>query len=759
MSASEGAVLVHAIGGGDLGVPGAATLSGITPDYEGLPGAEGKTRRPLRKVFEGLAEAGIPLSGVVFLGTTTPLAAGSTLAVHAARMRRRLTSESGLCGSRFPPAAVHVVEIGEPGMRSTADALAVWIETHDPGEVLVTTGSGALSLSTGAVCAVLGARLPVRVLHIDRPREPYSLQRPRDKTAHLDAWLVRHRFWDALGELDEENRGLWRLLAERQAGLTTKATALAGAEAAAEWRERYGVTKGNLGKFRDRTATLQAALFERLGRGEAADYGTLRAWYADTLDKLSAREELSPNTKAVVTRLVSDLRSRAGGKGDLTGLLRMAMRDLRGDITSDCAAMIKDAELTDLYGRAATHQAHLWPAPLAPGHLSPTLTAAADRWESKDDQGVKLIQRTGRVSWPVLGSGDILALLAVGIGDPARDGDDLRAIHTVLTESRLRQKGLLRRGEVRLRLLASPEATLRAHRLARAAQRWEADIRVVDDVRGDLHEVRDVVVNALAAEAAPTGRGGSGSLRDVDEVVLVLNPGPPMTNYGMVAAGVEWSLQAACPLWLTELGRAGPDRIELRSGKPVLARLGLDHMLAQLAAGAVRRLDLRTAQRLVDRGSDALRAVLPDLQILERYLFAAWVDVRDWSENHDKGARRRLSLIAKVCGELPVPAAYLAVESLRPGLFTWRRWEEKRIECPALKELATLANGSLQGHALDRRSRGARGPRHQPNVRDVLIDAIKELGGPRPEDDDLVRRHQSLLRSLDRIFHGPVDGR
>ncbi|WP_143020168.1 hypothetical protein [Sinosporangium album] len=726
---------MHAIGGGDLGIPGAVHFSIAVPDYEGASDAVGKERRPLRKVFDGLAKAEIPPAGVVLLGTTTPsVPGGPTLARCAAEIRERLVSDSGLCGARFDASAVAVVEIDDRGLRATNRALAPWLLARRPEELLVTTGSGALSLSMGAVCAGLEAGIPVRILHIDRASLPYSLDGPRDMEAHLDAWLVRHRFWDALRELDEEKAEVWRLLAERQAG------GVAVPKERAVRLAALGVDEGKVGKLRERTETMRAALFERLGRGEAADYGLLRAWYVETLDGLRKRENLSPETQTVVSRLVAELRNRAGGVGNLSGRLQIAMHDLKCDITSACAAMVKDEKLTDLYRHAASHRAHLTPELQVPGHLPPTLVSAADRWE-KGDQGVNLIKRLGRTPWPALGSGDVLGLLAVGMGRPGREVDDLRAAKAVLGQLALRRDRLLRQGVVRLRLLASPEVGRRAHDLAREIAGGGADIKVIDGVEGDLYAVRDHVVEALSSEAAPTGRTGSGSLRDVDELVLVLNPGPPMTNYGMVAAGVDWSLRAACPLWLTELGRDSEGHPELWHGDPVLARLGLDSVLARLAAGAVRRLDLRTAQRLVERGSDALRELLPDLRRFEADVFAR----DEWGIGREKVARRRLMLIDEVCADLPVPSAYLAVESLRPGLFPWQKWREKRAESPALDELAVLANKSLHGHAMDRRPDGKYRPLDVDKIRALLHQAVCELGGPRPDDDELITRYKSLM--------------
>ncbi|MFI6802167.1 hypothetical protein [Streptosporangium canum] len=721
----------------------------MVPDFEGDPGATGKDRRPLRKLFEGLVAARIPISLIVLLGTTGPDGPGGTaLADQADGIRARLVSETGLCGARFDPDAVSVVRIDAPTMRDASEALSRWLVGRDPEDILISCGSGAFALSAGALCAALEARRPVRIVHLDSPDQPYSLERPHEVDAHLEAWLLRHRFWDALAEMDPENRTLWSLLAARQAGDTTSATAL---------RDRSssplgsGLTRGHLGKFTELWPTAQAALFERSGRREVVDYGLARAWFSTQLRKSFDREkkELSIRTGQELGRLVAALGSRGDGEGGLAGKIRMTARTVVTDLDSACVKMIKDASLVDLYTAASTHSAD----PPA-GPLPPTLLSAADRWEH-DDQGVKLVAGTGRTGWPVLGSGDVLGLLAVGLHGEGRDAEDRRAVRAVLGELRRRRDLLLRLGVLRLRLLASEETAERARRLAGWAVAGEgADVRVIEGVSGDIEAIRDTVITALDAEATPTGKTGSCSLRDVDEMVLVLNPGPPMTNYGMIAAGVEWSLTAACPLRMTELTRRKSDGApELRSGHPVLARLGADRLLAGLAVSAVRRLDLRTARRLIERGSDLLRGVLPELAELENGFLGAGAEVRGERERRAV-AQRRLLLVAEVCRDHPVPAAYLAVEALRPRLFAWETWKRLCDEVPALRELRKLANESVQGHALDRQERRSsrRGGGDHVDVCELLRQAVQQLGDTATADDALIIRHKTLIDALGGIY-------
>ncbi|MFJ2034273.1 hypothetical protein [Streptosporangium sp. NPDC087985] len=738
---------MHAVGGGDLGAPGVRSFP-ENPDFEGDPAAVGKDRRPLRKIFEGLASAKIPVSLVVLLGTTNATGPGGrTLAEYAEEIRARLISEPGLCGARFDPDAVVVVRIDAPTTRGTSETLSRWFTSRHPQDILISCGSGAFALSAGALCAALEARRPARIVSIDSSHQPYALERPRDMEVHLEAWLLRHRFWDALAEVDPGNRLRWDLLAARQAGDTAPATAL---------RERStsylasGLTSGQIGKFTELWPTAQAALFERSGRGEPADYGLMRAWFSNRLRKVFEQEQgkLSAMTRGEIGRLVTALGNRGDGEGNLAGKIRATGHAVTSDLDCACVQMIKDASLVELYTAASTHSAK----PL-PGPLPPTLLRAADRWE-KDDQGVKLVAGAGRTGWPVLGSGDVLGLMAVGLGREGRDAEDRQAVRAVLGELRGRRGLLLRRGAVRLRLLASEETAERAHRLAGwAVAGGDADVRVVEGVRGGLEPIRDAVVAALAAEAEPTGKTGSGSLRDVDEVVLVLGPGPPMTNYGMIAAGVEWSLTAACPLRMTELFRVADGQSEVRGGQPVLARLGADRMLAKLASSAVRRLDLRTAHRLIERGSGRLRGALPWVAELEDGFLGAGGEIRVERERLAV-ARRRLLLVAEVRRDHPVPAAYLAVEALRPAFFTWKSWKVLCDATPALRELGKLANESVQGHALDRQGRwnSHRGAGNPVDVSSLLRQAVQQLGGPDKGDDELIVRHKSVIDALEVIY-------
>jgi hypothetical protein len=778
-----GAVLVHAIGGGDLGCPGARDWDGLFPRLDDDPGATGKQRRPLRKLLEGLRAARRPVSVVVLLGTTVPPGPGDrSFAEWADEVRKRLVSEAGLYGMRFDPAAVFVVRVEALTMRSASAALRRWFAAHPCEQVLISCGSGAYTLSSGALCAAIEAHRPAEIVHIDAPATPHLVDRRSlgrgGADGHLQAWLVRHRFWDAMAEVDPDHGLTWRLLAARQAGDVELARSLQGESADTGGS---AMRKGRLDKLAAPWPTAQAALFERVSRGEAADHGLFRAWFTHHLATLFGKDQddLDPATRSTVARLIDDLSDRNEGRGRLSGRIRATAREVADvGVGTATVRMLRDQPLLDLYTASANH-AYLSgvagrtdPEPGRPsgaamsGPLPRTLVTEAHRWESVD-LGVALVAETGKTAWPVLGSGDVLGMVAVGLPREGRDADDYLALAAVLATLRQRQRTLPHAGSVRLRLVASPQARDRAEALAAWAREHQAgaDVAVIGGVSGDLAQVRDAIIAALHGEPTPTGRTGSGSLRDVDEVVLVLNPGPPMTNYGMIAAAVEWSLTAACPLEVTELARNDRGTPTVLGGRPLFARLGADELLAHLASSAVRHLDLRTARRLVERGSGRLRSVLPGLDRLESELYGpapAAAGAGHGERGSRAAARQRLLLVAETCRAYQGLAAYLAVSALRPGLYTWQAWKGLCASHSSLGRLAGRANLAVQGHALDRerarrvesgprrrRSPGASG--HHEDVRTLLLAAVRELGGPAKGDTALIYRHKTLMEALEAV--------
>ncbi|MCD0449397.1 hypothetical protein LO762_09365 [Actinocorallia sp. API 0066] len=99
-------LLLHPIGGGDLGLPPPARPA----DRDG--GATPVPRlRPLEKIFAGLAEAGVAISGLTLLSTVNVHRPGTeSFAEQGRRLRDGLCGEHGMFGRAFAPGQVRAVE-------------------------------------------------------------------------------------------------------------------------------------------------------------------------------------------------------------------------------------------------------------------------------------------------------------------------------------------------------------------------------------------------------------------------------------------------------------------------------------------------------------------------------------------------------------------------------------------------------------------------------------------------------------------------
>lgn len=746
-------VLIHAVGGGDCGFAAALNFTGRQPDYEGDPGAAGTDRRPLRKIFEGLALAGERLEGIVLIGTTNEHRPGDRpFIAYAQEMAQRLTDPAGLCGRRLGPTCVSTVPVTQPTTTAVGHALSELLRELAPAECLVSCGSGSYSLSVGALLAVIEAGFPVRLVHVDRAHQPYEIATARHGQHHLKRWLVRHRFWDQLAPLDPDHRLVWELLAARQRADCGPAVRLVTSDA------QSALPRGKIAKLAEQWPAVQAATFERIGRGEAVDHALLRTWFDERFSRLYGHERerlravLPPRALEPLERLASGFEG-SGANGYLT-----AARELPPTGTTDSRVVrtLRDPELMDMYLAARTHAAHLRPDDPRP--LPYTIVEAADRFEH-DDVARDLVAQTGFTTWPVLGSGDVLVLIGVGLPRDGRDEDDRHALRAVLDHAWTRSGRLLRRGRIRLRLLAGTETTARARALLTWAQPLldgiggEADVITSLPVGPDaIDDLRRQVLARLRSGPGPTGMSGSGSLRDVDDILLVLSPGTAAANYGMIAAGIDWALEAACPFTITELARVHGGPPELRTGQSSLCRLGIDGVLAHLAAGALRRLDLRTVIRLLALGSAGLAEALRDVRrfAAETMGPGQFMSVQD----RDRHAHARLGLVAHVLGDHPELAAYVAVESVRPALFSFEAWGVLARTDSAARTLTRIRDASPCCHLFDRRraKRGGR-PRPQANVRGLLGQLMTRL---QRSDGALIAEYERLLAMLH--AHSPYTG-
>ncbi len=721
-------LLFHPLGAGDLGFPPRSRA--IAPaDLEGDPEATGLERRPLRKIFT----SGVEVDAVVLLATVNAHRPGAaTFAEYGRLLRDGLCSPHGMFGRRFSPENVRVVEVAEPTTRHCAGPAAMALAHFAPRECLVTSGSGSYALGAAALLAALEAGIAVSLLPVDDAATPYRLEDLITSAGALRNWLLRHRFWAELAQYDPAGADVWRLLDARQHADVSLARR-------ARREGVRGLSDGQVEKLAELWPSVQAAFFERAARGEAIDQSLLRAWYVRHLAGRLERERdtLPAPMRTLVSGLVEKLTVRDPRQGCGT-LLRQAGQRIPAAETGQCAEILRDHRLTQFYADAATHTAHLREQRLG---LPTTVIDQAKVWE-RGDLAVDLLKSRGMTPWPVLGSGDVLVLMGVGVGgEDTPDMQGKQALSEVLDWVERHRDNP---GRIRLRLLASAQTTDRAEALA-AWARTHAEAETIRPLPvADVARAGDEIHRALQSAGSPTGRSESGSLRDVDEIVLVINPGKPGIGNAMIAAGIVWSLTAACPLRVVELTRDQGVRPVARDGGRVLRRLGPDPVLAELAGCALRRLDLRTAWTLLGHGSSALDPMRESVDDLHRELYAGAA-----ADRRRESARQRLTLIARVLGDQPWPACHLAVEALRPGLFDWSAWSAVTVRSPALKELERLRNASPYAHLLDRvrqRRQQCVEPPSPDVVRALLARAVNDLGGV---DDAIFLRYQRLCRELE----------
>lgn len=760
----EAPLLIHPIGGGDLGWPPMST-SPAPIDFHGGP----DDRRPLHKVFDGLTETGTEISGVILVATTnTHGPSMQPFTEHAQRMRTLLCSADGLCGRNLPEDRVHIVEVAQPTVRHSVGPMKRALATLAPNDCILTSGAGSYAIGAGVLLAGIEIGVPMTLLPVDAPSAAYRLAdliQPHDT---LHNWLLRHRFWDELAAIDPPNADIWRLLAARQrADISLAEATTAGS----------GLGKGHLGKLAELWPTVQAAFFERLARGEALDHSLLRTWFTQRISRPSSKENAAVPASArwVIEKLADELGDPEEHGG--AARIREARRRISPVPRAGHAALVCDSEFIDFFEVATPHDAHLVPHEARHRPLPGSLLANADQWE-KSDLVPTLLKERGLTPWPVLGSGDTLVLMCVGMApknDPA-DTEGHAAVREVIDWASRRRGSLARPGRVRLRLLASDQTMERAEawaNLARStAPAGTLDAAVLGPFSTEPDDVTDINTAILTdlGKAKPTGRYGSTSLRDVDEVLLVINSGKPVTVNGMVAAGVQWALEAACPLRVAELGRDRALRSVINEADLTLCRLGVDARLARLALSAVRRLDTRTAWQLLANGSPALINARDAAAEFHGDLYgpaplAMSIDARCAL------ACQRLALIAHVLAHEPWPACYTAIEALRPGLFNWEPWKLLMQQSPALRSLNRIRNESPYAHLLDKlrdaqreqpsnpRNRGlAKTPPRPDRVVDLLHQSVAEIhelsraaNQSNERDQELVARYARLCDQLDEL--------
>lgn len=693
-------------------VPGTVDLVGTDED-----------RRPLRKILDGPDEVGT----LVLAATTNGGPGGEPLDVHAHRLRDLLISGNGLWGRRLDD--VRVLEIAEPTARATVPPVRRLLAELAPARCRISSGSGPYAVAAGALLAAIDAGLPATLLPVDAPASAYSLPDLIEQPDTLRDWLLRHRFWDELADVAPDHAEIWRLLAARQR---------ADVEPARTTRTAGVLREGQLRKLREPWPAVEAAFFERLGRGEAIDHSLLRAWFVHRLRHPSQREmrETTPVGRALLARLAEALEGRDDERVPDSGadLIDRVRARLTPQDRGPSAAIVRDPTFARFYRSAALHGAHL-----RPGQERPTIPAAvvdlATAWQDSDFVPA-LLRYLEMRAWPVLGSGDVLALMCVGRGAPDDPGDREGACAlSVLTRWSLSHRDRLpRQGTLRLRLLASAETMDRARMLA-ALVEPSVDVAVIGplDTRPDAVEgIRTDILTALKSDPSQP--------HNTDELHLVLNPGKPVMGNAMIAAGVQWSLEAACTLRAVELGRDAHLQPVVADGGRVLCRLGPDARLARLASAAVRRLDTRTAWQLLGLASPSLSPARDAAARLHRDLYAP----ADPGADRRATARRRLMLVAHALADEPLPACYTAIECLRPGLFNWSEWAELCRGNSELRELNRLRNGTPYAH---RPGKGPQRPKSAAHVHSLIVQAAEGFAPGTPALE-LAARHDRLLAML-----------
>lgn len=755
-------LLIHPIGGGDLGWPPLAT-SPAPIDFHGGP----EDRRPLHKIFDGLAEIGTDISGLLIIATTNVHGPSQQpFLEHAQRMKELLCSADGLCGRTFPEDRLHIVQVAAPTVQHSVTPLKAVLSALRPDECLLTSGAGSYALGAGVLLAGIETGVPMTLLPVDEPSAGYRLRDLIDPHDTLRKWLLRHRFWDELATVDPPNAGLWRLLAARQR---------ADISLAESTEPLPGLSRGKLTKLSELWLTVQAAFYERLARGEAIDHSLLRTWFTQRISRPSAKEDdaVTESVRLLLKKLAEELGAPESHGG--AALIRDARRRLSPVPRTRHAALVGDTEFIDFFDRSSSHEAHLTP----PGtrRLPGSLLANADLWE-KHDVVPGLVEQCGMTAWPVLGTGDVLVLMCVGKlpEDVSDDKEGHAAVLQVLDWSSRRRSALARPGRIRLRLLASAETMDRARSwvtLARStAPAGSLDAAVLGPFSTEPGDAAHINAELLAelGRSEPTGLYGSTSLRDVDEVLLVINTGKPVTVNGMVAAGVQWSLNAACPLRVAEIGRDRALRTVINEADLTLCRLGMDAHLARLASAAVRRLDTRTAWQLLANGSPALADARDAAARLHHDLYGK-AEPTTSVDARCELACQRLELIAHALADEPWPACYTAVEVLRPGLFDWGTWNALLQRFTPLKKLNIHRNETPYAHLLDRLreeqseqedGKGKKKPSKTPpapgRVLGELRESVNALRQLRSEpsrqnqsDLELVTRYTQLREQLDEL--------
>ncbi|SNQ52097.1 hypothetical protein FRACA_910009 [Frankia canadensis] len=486
-------------------------------------------------------------------------------------------------------------------------------------------GAGASGIVLGVMFELLLHGAPFE-LHAGDDTSSTIEFAARSSPEALHRWLVRHRLYDMLAELDRR----WNRLARRQA-----------VDVAWLLTDLTGHRPDDLRWSLDAPAravlagAVQASFAEGLARQEITDGAAARTWLHEF-----ALEHTPPAHRDEVLGMLA-----------VPGYTRIAIAPTRAaDVAEPLAALLHPDVVTwhDDVKRLSHGSLATVPTPPA------SVLALQDDWIRGQHQAGPLADYP---AWPV--------------GESAPDQRTVLLLRTAATNQEANDAALaslvdgLAAGDILLVEFTTPQAGPSSpHPRVSTAVPVPVDETNVARRPGLVDTCRARLWAALLDV-----RGAD----LVDEVAVALPAGPKALVIATMLAAVDFSLHAAAPLRVltahaTHTGQGPGLTIDVSEDDDrALASLGLDETLAHLAAWALANLDLSVAERLLRRGSVRLRSLAADVATLRRDAFGI-VPIADGTAGHPdrtsaaevRLAIARLRLCATIVDRHPWDTAYLA---------------------------------------------------------------------------------------------------
>ncbi|MCK9878660.1 hypothetical protein MXD59_23335 [Frankia sp. Ag45/Mut15] len=520
-------------------------------------------------------------------------------------------------------------------------------------------GAGASGIVFGVMFELLLHGVPFDLYTEDGTSSMIEFAgRPSPEALHR--WLVRHRFYDVLAELDPR----WERLARRQA-----------VDVAWLLTDLTGHTPDDLTWTVDASVramlagAVQASFAEGLARQEITDGAAARTWLHEF-----ALEHAPVDQRDEVLGMLAVPRYK-----------RLEISPERtAKVAEPLAALLHPDVVTWHDDVKRLSHGSLAAVPTPPG----SVLALQDDWIRRQHLAGPLAQYP---AWPVREpppeQRKVLLLRTAAVSREKNDAD----VESLIAG--------LRAGEILLVEFITPQAgRSSSHPRIRAAVAVpvdEANIECQPSL-ADICRARlwDTLLATPGADL-------------VDEVAVVLPAGPKALATAAMLAAVEFSLHAAASLRVltptaTHTGH-GPGRtVEVREDDDrALASLGLDEILAELAARALANLDLTVAERLLRRGSVRLHPLAAEVAVLQRDAFGIVPAADGTRGDRDSTsaaevrlAIARLRLCATTVDRHPWDTAYLASSVLDHSFRT-------RPSGPPIDGLAPAPPASGQDPVID----------------------------------------------------------